>query len=268
MPSRSAYVAALLIACGVVVFGQAQREPRRFDVASVKRNTSGLPGYTTNDGAGGRYVAVNTSPRGLLRFAFNELATEFVGVPEWAGRSTFDVTATVGGEASLSDVREMVRYLLVDRFNLRFHIETQSRPAYALVLARDEQRLGPNIHRVNADCSELAAAGERGERIPASANGAPTCGFLESNGVMRSGGIAMPTVAQFLRSPAGRMVIDRTGLSGEYAFTLTYAVDPSQPSEAASIFSAVEEQLGLKLEAVVTSVPVLVVERLELPDPN
>jgi uncharacterized protein (TIGR03435 family) len=176
----------------------------------------------------------------------------------------------------------MIRALLADRFKLAVHNETQQLPIYALALARGDGRLGPNLHRSETDCNALlAAARGRGALPPASQPGEPMpCGMRIGPGAMSMGAASLSQFANSLSMFVGRVVLDRTGLTGMFDANLTWTPDqmPQRPPGAPepppidpngpSIFTAVQEQLGLKLDSQKGPVDVLVIDRVEHPVEN
>ena len=166
----------------------------------------------------------------------------------------------------------MLRSLLEDRFRLSAHRETRDLPIYALVLARADGRLGPRLRQTTSDyCAKLLeAAGKPGDTpIP---TGSPACGMRPGgNGnEVTAGAVPMNELARLLNVVSGRTVVDRTGLTGVWDFGLKWspfdapAPDPDRPS----IFTALQEQLGLRLDATTGPVEVLVIDRVEplIPD--
>jgi uncharacterized protein (TIGR03435 family) len=170
----------------------------------------------------------------------------------------------------------MLRSLLAERFELRLHIEDREVPIYALVLGRSDGQFGPNVKRSNLDCAAISAAQTQGRAMPAMtppSNGAPLCGMTQGGTTVRGGGVSLEFLADSLSGPAGRTVVDRTGLTGLWEFTLIRA--PQQPGagtaplpDAPSVFTAVQEQLGLRLEPSRGTVQVLVVDHIERPTEN
>jgi len=177
----------------------------------------------------------------------------------------------------------MLRALLVERFKLVVHTESRDMPIYALVPARRDGTLGPALHPSTSDCSAAAARSNAPSGPPAA--GSAPCGIRIGGGAgtMVAGGASMGQLAGTLMNWVGRMVFDRTGLTGSYDFTLSWTPDqmpqgfgqkvaagglaPADPN-GASIFTAVQEQLGLKLEAQRGPVEVVVIDRAEKPVGN
>jgi uncharacterized protein (TIGR03435 family) len=170
----------------------------------------------------------------------------------------------------------MLRALLADRFKLVVHTETKSESIWALVLARRDGKLGPNLRPASVDCAALRANAQPGERSP--------CGDLGSmagvTGKMSARGMGLDVLVRALSREAGRQVVDRTELSGNFDWDLAFTpqpflersfdrdrfppIDPSGPS----VFTAVQEQLGLKLESRKGEGSVLVIDHVEHPTEN
>jgi uncharacterized protein (TIGR03435 family) len=237
----------------------------------------------------GRLVATNVSVRRLIVRAHGLDDSQLIGGPAWLDADRFDIDARVesvppdGPEVLMA----MLRTLLADRFRLRLHDETRELPAYLLVLARKDGRLGTGIRPTQADCS--AAPVVTGPDVLTSGkNGWPPCGMSSGSpltkvigggvtisSAVRRSGIEMKRLAAILQNDVARPVVDRTGLTGrfdvEYAYVLRRAPNQTQPefgSVAPTIFVALEEQLGLKLESKRVEVPVLVVDSVERPTEN
>jgi uncharacterized protein (TIGR03435 family) len=179
----------------------------------------------------------------------------------------------------------MVRSLLADRFQLAVREETREMPMYALIVNRADGQLGPQLTASTTDCQALMAAARRGGGPPPGPplpGERPQCGMRAGFGELRGGGMGLAEVARFLSGQLQRVVEDRTGLTGTFDFDLTFTPDqmpqgpplpgapplPAADPNGPSIFTAVQEQLGLKLESVRGPVRVLVVERIERPTPD
>jgi uncharacterized protein (TIGR03435 family) len=162
----------------------------------------------------------------------------------------------------------MLRTLLAERFKFKGHYETREAPIYHLVLANADGRLGPDMKKLDVDCAARSAARARGEALPELAplpNRMVPCGMSMGGGQLVSGGMTMERLAGSIQGGTGRVIVDKTGLAGDYAFTLTYTSKPGPDSDRPSIFTALPEQLGLKLESARGPVRVLVVDNIERP---
>ena len=174
----------------------------------------------------------------------------------------------------------MLRTLLADRFKLVMHKETKELPIFDLVLARQDGKLGPQLRPAAVDCAARAAAARAGTPPPSSGPPGPgSCGTTMNPVSVRGGGATMAMLASLLEGPAQRLVIDRTGLTGNWDLEVNYTPDRSQvppgvelPSSidpnGPSLFTAIEEQLGLKLRPARGPVEVLVIDAVQQPTPN
>jgi uncharacterized protein (TIGR03435 family) len=215
----------------------------------------------------------------LIARAYSPIGrAEIYGLPVWASRDFYDVSATSPLTTARPEQRTaMLRAMLADRFQLLAHTERRELPSYDLVLDRKDGRLGPGLVPSDLDCEAITAA-----RRAAAATSPPTdfdpdrplpCTIAGSLDSIR-GEVAIGVLAQILRASTGRLVVDRTGLRGAYRVTLRFdlanvaigAVAP--PENAVSVFTAVREQLGLRLESSRAEREVLVIDRLERPTEN
>src|SRR5437868_4839883 len=149
----------------------------------------------------------------------------------------------------------MLQSLLADRFGLIAHKEKRDGQVYALTLARPDGKLGPQLSRSAVDCTALARAG-----------GPPpqgACSMRVGNGTLAARSVTMSDIARVLMGSVDRIVVDRTGLEGAYDVDLAWTPNPTPDSPGASIFTALQEQLGLKLEAARAPVDVVVIDRIE-----
>ena len=262
-------IRAALAMVGVSVVGLLAQEPQRpltFDVTSVKPNTSGEQGGSSK-AQPGRYVGVNVTLKRVIGLVYRPVQ-EFIGGPDWINTDRFDIEGSVEGTPTQDQMLEMLRSLLADRFKLAVHRETRQMPAYALTLARGDGRLGAELHAV-PPCTPPPAS-------PASpASPARRCGgFAVGGGSLKGTGVTMTQLAAELPSATeGRYVVDRTGLSGTFDVNLTWNADALSPTttsaeSAASIFAAIQEQLGLRLVSITTPIEVIVVDRAERPVGN
>ncbi len=259
-----------------------------FDVTSVKPNKSGDGRISMLPAANGGWSATNVTLGMLIRIAFQLQDNQIVGGPKWLFEDRFDVLGSGNAPGSApSLLLPKLQTLLADRFGLVTHTETRELPMYALVRTR-EDRLGPNLKPSTAtDCPAPPAAGA-GNPGPAPQPLSPAqmqvCGVMLGPGRISSGHVTLDQIANNLSRIAGSMVVDKTGLQGFYDFTLEYAPDPSlagrsdlpgrppgldrPANDGASLFSAVQEQLGLKLESTKGPVSVLVIDRAVQPEAN
>ena len=203
---------------------------------------------------GSSYRCVNVPLIRVIRLAYAPIQ-EFVGGPGWIESDRYDIVAKAEGTPTRPQLQLMLRSLLADRFKLVVHKETREKPAYALVLARPDGKLGPALRKSEVDCS------------PANRDKAPkgACGFRAGQGLITSRSATMEMLASELIM-TGRLVLDRTGLTGAYELDLRWT--PDEFETGAALVTALREQLGLKLEAIRAPVEVIVVDKAERPSEN
>jgi uncharacterized protein (TIGR03435 family) len=267
-----------------------------FEVASVKANKTGAAGGSFVMPPG-RFSATNIPLKVLITNAYQLSFFQVVGGPDWVSTDRFDIAARTPDGTPPEQTRAMVRTLLRERFKLAVHMETRDTPIYALVTARADQRPGPNLKPSTTDCGPIrtqraAAIAEvaraRGGRVPVPPPPGPNepvvcqmrvSGRGGSTLTYRAGNVTMTALANALRPYVGREVVDRTGLVGEFDFDLEFAPPPTTGSvdagipvapldDAASIFTALQEQLGLKLESTRGPVELMVIDSAERPAEN
>ncbi|HVG55512.1 MAG TPA: TIGR03435 family protein [Vicinamibacterales bacterium] len=283
---------ALSVAFATVVAGDQQPSPvndLRFEVVSIKRNRSNALGSNgSSERPDGGFTLLNAPIMTLIgRAQFPAIVpVDMVGLPEWAQREAYDVSATspLSRPATPQERAGMLRAMLADRVRLVTHVEKRQLPVYDLVLARNDGRLGAGIKPSEVDCVARAAA----DRAAAVAGAPPSrpaitdfkappapCSGLRVDGGFE-GDVTMETLALLLRPTAGRPVVDKTGLKGSYRIKVQFDrafvgggpdVVPS-PNAPPSLFVALPAQLGLKLESSKGERDVLVIDRLERPTEN
>jgi uncharacterized protein (TIGR03435 family) len=255
-----------------------------FEAATIKRNVSGAENWSLNPRPTGQFTVTNGRASDLVQAAFLLQDYQLEGLPAWTRNERYDVVAKL--DARLASLNQpdgfspiwslALRALVVDRFQLQSHREVRQRPVYALTVAR-EGRVGPNLKRTEFDCDALreqtvAAARSGGTPPPTNTPQRVRCGMRSSNGQVLYGGSSFDEFRAFLSRAVGRAVVDRTGLEGKWDFTLTYATEAQlrsgQPTDAPDLFTALVEQLGLKLESATGPVEMLVVDRMERPTPD
>jgi uncharacterized protein (TIGR03435 family) len=278
-PTVLALAGSAALAGGMVMSLNAQApQPNAptFEAASVKRNDSGTGSSERNVGAGGRMVFVNFSVRQLIVAAYDIQAFQLIEGPSWAGTDRFDVTAKAETNAPLAELNLMLRSLLAERFKLVVRLEKRELPRYTLMKAREDGRLGPALKPAAVDCGPTGRG--RGIPAPGAAPGPPKgCRAWISPTGIDFAGQTMGELARVLGMAVRRPVTDKTGLTGGYDLQLSFApeapagaggdaapIDPNAPS----LFTALQEQLGLKLESERGQVDVVVIENVEQPTEN
>ena len=280
---RPGFAVSLLIVFALLSLRAQERIPAAppangptFDVVSIKRVTDIRNRRSVGEQPGGKFVLSGMTIAPVIRTAYPADVSDIVGAPGWMESETYDLTAQAGRDVPKDQMEAMLRAMLADKFKLLVHYEIQERPVYALMLARADGRLGPDIRRSELDCDAIQAARRAGsqEAIPATSNGAPACGMSmrgEQGMTVLLGARPLSALASSLGSPAGRVVIDKTGLKGNYDVTLRYVDRPSPdapPGAPPEIFTALQEQLGLKLETDRAPLKILVIDRIERPTEN
>jgi uncharacterized protein (TIGR03435 family) len=220
-----------------------------------------------------------------------------IGLPEWKDAERFDINAKAerdvppGPLGGGGPYQKMLQALLADRFKLSAHLEKREMPIYALVAARADGKLGPGLHPSTVDCVALMAERARKGMPPPPPTETVQCGFRIGPGQMTGGSMPLSQLATSLSNFVQRVVVDRTGMAGNFDLDLKYTLDQSTmanalgPLKAAAIagapstdgpagadapglFTALQEQLGLKLESARGAVDVLVIEHVDKPTPD
>jgi uncharacterized protein (TIGR03435 family) len=265
----------------------------RFEVVAIKAVDQGSGGFLMRM-TPGRFDS--TVPVGtLLRQALQKPDYQIVGAPGWMDTERYSIAAKAPEGAPPAAISVMLVNLLKDRFQLATHLETREQPIFNLVFARADGRLGPDLKATSGECQAVIAERVAAAKAAAGRGGPPPlpsmpgpndplpCGF----GRLTPGFVAVSgrTLAQFvatLSDLARRPVIDKTGLTGLYDFALKFAPEtagsagpfgllpPGAPPtaidpDAPNLFTAVQEQLGLKLESARGPVEVAVIDRFEKP---
>lgn len=258
-----------------------------FEVASVTKNTSGDGRTRMQTQPGGRLVVTNARLKGLIAEAFamadpqSLIHSRILGGPDWIDSERYDINAKASTDFQLSadgpprDMLLMLRSLLEERFKVVSHRETRELPTYELVVARADGKLGPQLRRSDVDCDALFAARRGGAPPPPREPGEPPpCGLMGGPARTIAGGASMQQLAANLSVRLERLVIDKTGLAGRFAFNLAWTpdrlpteapppgvppIDPNGPS----LFTALQEQLDLKLEPANGHPDALVIDSVE-----
>ena len=269
---------AIAILAGGTVIAQDRVAPPKpeFAVTSVKASVNDLApeGIAVAPDGSARFTGFRV--RTLITMAYRsegiQRFDQLVGGPSWIGVDRFDIAARTGGSPGAqglpSQLPLMLRSLLRDRFRLRVHSETRPLPAYALVMARRDGRLGPSLRESTFECSSDAG-------VVVNPDPERWCGIRATGRVITGRAVSAAQLAGNLSGypTVDRFVTDRTGLAGRYDFTLEYAPAVLEPGAAAStaapsLFTALTEQLGLSLQPERIVGPVLVIDDIEKPTPD
>jgi uncharacterized protein (TIGR03435 family) len=243
-----------------------------FDVSSVKPNTLGGPANNW-ELSPGHHNFRNSQVRALIRAAWDDNGLRIEGAPDWIVTERFDVVGKYPADTPPDAIRLMLRQLLRDRFKLAVHVETRQLPIYALSVAREDGVLGPHLQPGLPECVPP---------WPGRTTPPAHCGRGVDSGFVQLGAQDMTEFAQLLSEMqvAGRPVRDRTGLTGRFKIDLVFAPDAGArptlnagspapaPETAPSIFTALREQLGLKLEPARDDLSILIVDHIERPAPD
>jgi uncharacterized protein (TIGR03435 family) len=265
----------LAVILGLCALSTVAAQDASFEAAALKRNVSADQGQLV-DQQGLRYRMVNVTLRTMILNAYRPRSLRLIGAPGWVESERYDLEAIMPAGTSADQRAAMLRNLLAERARLVAHYEEREDDVYFLVLARADGRLGPSLRLAPRDCAAAAAAGQAGKPAPAlppAGNGAPPCGIRSQGGEFLAGGITMESLARNLGgSRSGRIVIDRTGLEGFYELTLNYdagrEATAATPGDVPTLFTALQEQLGLKLEAGRAPVQTVIIDRVERPTPD
>jgi uncharacterized protein (TIGR03435 family) len=246
-------------------------EPLAFEVASVKPSKSEGGRFTMNGGPGtndpNRITYTNVPLRRVLLNAYDFRNYQILG-PDWLNTLRFDITAILPEGATKEQFQSMLRNLLATRFQMTAHGESREIPTYALVVAKGGLKITPAA-APSASTDELAVirSQEGRDGFPVLSIRAPGVVIETRNGSARITGheVRMVQLADTLTTQAGRPVIDTTGLDGIYSFELYFTPEGANSGESPepSIFGAVEQQLGLKLEARKGRIEFLVIDHIE-----
>jgi uncharacterized protein (TIGR03435 family) len=259
--------AAAILAAGTLVRAQQPSTPRpAFEVASVKPGDPDNRIWRLGSMPGGRFAANNASLKLLIQMAYDVRSHQISGGPNWLDSAKYDIdakpdsaTAIPPGPASATQMRLMLQSLLEERFKLKLHRELREEPVYELVVAKG----GPRMPQATDTLKQ------------------PGQGLMRmGRGQLTGTAVAISFLVSTLSQQLGRSVIDKTGLTGQYDFDLKWTPElgefqfptgdagpPPDPS-GPSVFTAIQEQLGLKLESNKGPVDVLVIDHAEQPSEN
>jgi len=204
----------------------------------------------------GRHLIIENQPvETMLMFGYGMQKSQIVGAPDWVRTERFDADGVpdVDGQLTVDQFQSMVRKLLIERFGLKSHKEQREMPVFALRVSKDGPKLTPTKSDPSAKPNQQV-------------NGGP--GFR----ALRFTNFSMQHLALMMLPYVDRPVVDQTGINGQYDFNLSYTYDearaPTDGTAPPSLFTAIQEQMGLKLEPVKAPVEVLVVDAVERPSAN
>jgi uncharacterized protein (TIGR03435 family) len=250
---------------------------QQFEVASIKPSAPDAVGIRVRFLPGGRVEINNMTLNSLIQFAWGVQSFQISGGAPWIDSLHYDISAKAEGEPRGNERELMLRALMEERFQLKIHRETKEAPTYALVPARKDGKLGAGLTLAqDGDCVKVDPT--RPAEPPAP--GAPRpryCGSqMMSPKSVTTVSIPVASIVPMLSRLLGRSVVDKTGLTGNYDINLEWAPDeaqlallppdlprPAVDASGPSIFTAIQEQLGLKLESQKGPVEMLVIDRVE-----
>ena len=263
-------------------------EKPKFEVASVRENTANDGKVLFGIQPGGRFTTIGVPLSNLITQAYGLQRSQLVGGPDWIDTARFDIIAKAENDiprtalGATGPLQLMMQDLLRERFKLAAHPDTREQPVYALTLARPDGKLGPGLRASTTDCAAMFARGRVGPPPRGMGPGErPACGMRIGPGQLVAGAMPILQLVPPLSQFAERLVIDRTGLTGNFEIDLKWTPDrlpPGAPPPGASpliidpngpsLFTALQEQLGLKLESERAPVEVLVIDHVERPTPD
>jgi len=263
---RSAFLGVLL-AIGIIgppLSGQQQTPATsgaQFDVISIKPHKDDGTGGGMRTLPDGGFMATGIRIRQIMNAAAPEAVFDITGLPDWVLTERYDIIAKPAADshATREERAQMMRNMMIERFKVAGHVQEVERDGFSLVVARSDGRLGPQLKKSALDCAGADAR---------------QCGGRMGPGTIELTGGQVPGLARQLAGLAGGPVTDRTGLDGFYDLTLHFArqnlnADPTAViDDAPSLFTALQEQLGLKLVPEKTKVKIFVVDHIERPTPD
>jgi uncharacterized protein (TIGR03435 family) len=257
-----------------IAFAQQAPQPA-FEVASVKRNTSGGD-WDTHSGPpeSAAFRANNMTLKMLIRIAYRMKDSQISGGPGWIDSDRYDIAARPAeNDLSADRSRLMLQRLLRERFRLALRREMRTIPVYALIASSRGLKPPKSTH---ASCVAFPAGSPPKPSAPGQTPSIPCGGFVTGPNLLEGGNISMSEFADVLGNMLDRPVVDKTGFTGTFTVRLDFNSeglfgrhDDSNPDlTRPSIFSAIQEELGLKLEAQRSSAEVLIIDHVEKPDAN
>jgi uncharacterized protein (TIGR03435 family) len=239
-----------------------------FEVASVKQNLTGASDSATMTSPGGLFRATNWPVRTLIMNAFSIPPFRMIGGPGWIDSERYDVTGRPPDGALPEQLPMMLQSLLRDRFALKARRHLMEQPAFGLFAASGE--LGPGLKPSTIDCNETTRSSEaRGGTASPECGG--RLGIGDRGGIIVIRGRPIAAILNPLSMVVSRAVVDRTDLQGNFDLELRWSSEPTAAagaSDTPSIYTALVEQLGLRLRPETAEVEVLVIDSIERPGPD
>jgi uncharacterized protein (TIGR03435 family) len=254
---------------------------KEFEVASMKLNKSNDMRIMVRPAPGGRFIATNIPLRFLITLAYKLKDFQLSGAPDWLMSEHYDVEAKAEGNPKFDEMAPMLQALLEDRMQLKFHRETKEMPVYALVVAK-----AGKLHVAEGECGP-PPSGPPPPPQPGKTPPIPCGGFMMFPGKLSAQKAPIAQMVDMLSRMTNRIVIDKTGLTGKYDITLEWTPDqgqfpmlnggplppgapplPQVDPNGPTLFTALQEQLGLKLDSEKGPVEMFVIDRVERPSEN
>jgi uncharacterized protein (TIGR03435 family) len=240
-----------------------------FTVASIKPSGDNFPGMVIRQLPNGGYSAQKITLGALLTSAYTVSPQRLIGIPNWGNTDRYDIEARYDGpDHPAPPLNLLLQGFLRERFGLKVHTDKRDFPVYFLRSVAKDGSPGHGMTRSSNKCADTTQAAGTRQSNQQAANGAPLCSAIERPDAFIAGGVSMDIFARSLRIPSGRDVINDTGLSGVWEFSLEFAPPADTTGEKPDIFTALKDQLGLKLEAGTAALDVLVIDVVNRPTPN
>jgi uncharacterized protein (TIGR03435 family) len=290
-----------LLFLAVIALSVQSLTAQSFEAASIRMSRESVVGRGFVGLQAGRLLATEATVQELAGIAYGLPPERIIGGPSWTSSTRYNITATTGGQATREQAQQMLQKLLADRFGLTSHPEQRELPVYVLTMARRDGSFGKQLRRSGPECQPMTPMMVNGVAPPPPPPPPPPgpnpmrplferqsqplrCPTMFFPGGLSARAITFDELTWRLSRFLSRPIIDKTGLTGEFDVDLTYqpelaAVGPGQSDAAAggpgigvdtgpSIFSAVQDQLGLKLESARAPVEVLVIDGANRPTEN
>jgi uncharacterized protein (TIGR03435 family) len=263
-----------VIAMAVTAPAEPPAQEPMFEVASIKRQLPPIR-RSSFELQGGRFVTEGLPAKYLLMRAFGVPKIDILGAPDWLDSDFYRIEAKVDGVIPPDEFPRMLQSLLMERFQLKAHRETRELPVFELLVARGGPKLSVSEDQTPADPPAVT-----GERLPANAT-MPRGAFGFSSGSASARAVPLSRLTDHLRFLLGRTVIDKTGLIGLFDFELRWTPGSEQTLNATpgallpqgdvsgpSLFTALQEQLGVRLQAATAPLEVIVIDGVQRPSEN
>jgi uncharacterized protein (TIGR03435 family) len=263
---RRLLVSGLLIVGSIGVFAQTNAPAVALEAASIKPAPPGSRGVVPGNWAPPTSSSAHLRPQTLRTLVMYTFDTQRhdpqpVGGPPWIDQNLYELTLKFTGLPTLPQARTLIRGLLEDRFKLRWHTEKRESAVYVLTPARSDRRLGDGLRPSAIDCRAYSETLTRTGRGAVAKELNADCGLLNSGREIRGTATVTELVKALQRHPeADRPILDRSGLTGTFDINLTLGLE--------SVFTALPDQLGLKLEASREPRDIVIIDSAELPEPD